>query len=38
MNLSLILNLCQEKTIPIELQKTGNENKDYSFYISLKKI
>ena len=38
MNLSLILNLCQEKTIPIELQKTGNENKDYSFYIPLKKI
>ena len=38
MNLSLILNLCQEKTIPIKLQKTGNENKDYSFYIPLKKI
>ena len=37
-NLSLILNLCQEKTIPIKLQKTGNENKDYSFYIPLKKI
>ena len=37
-NLSLILNLCQEKTIPIQFQKTGNENKNYSYYIPLKKI
>ena len=37
-NLSLILNLCQKKTIPIQFQKTGNENKNYSYYIPLKKI
>ena len=38
LNLSLLLNLCQEKNIPLELQKTGNENKIYSFYFPLKKI
>jgi hypothetical protein len=37
-NVSLILNLCKEKNTPLELQKTGNENKVYSFYFPLKKI
>ena len=38
LNLTLLLNLCQEENIPLELQKTGNENKLYSFYFPYKKI
>jgi hypothetical protein len=37
-NLLCILNLCKEKELPLKEQKTGNENKIYSFYFPLKKI
>ncbi len=38
LNLTFLLNLCQEENIPLDIQKTGNENKFYSFYFPFKKL
>ena len=38
LNLTFLLNLCQEENIPLDIQKTGNENKLYSFYFPFKKL